>query len=122
MSGARLQRSAGVPLGANRSRRRGTRPYGQSARKPLPDFIERGAVERVAQLAEQIVRERHTFEGRARLELAMQVGGHISDLNHHGHVISVLACEVHVKRPLEALAKEYPAGVENKNPRNPAHL
>src|SRR5580700_448557 len=107
----RRRRSAAVPLGANRSRRRGTRPYGLAARKPLPNFIESGAVERVAQLAEQIVRERHAFEGRARLELAMQVGGHISDLNHNGHVISILTCAVHVKRPLKALAEEYPVRV-----------
>src|SRR5579872_6939964 len=92
----RRRRSAAVPFGANRSRRRGTRPYGLAARKPLPHFIESGAVERVAQLPEQVVRERHAFEGRARLELTMQVRGHISNLNHHRHAISILACGAHV--------------------------
>jgi hypothetical protein len=27
----------------------------------------------------------------------MQVRRHISNLNHHGHVTSVLTCELHVK-------------------------
>jgi len=44
----------------------------------------------------------------------MQAGRDISDLNHHGHVISVLACEVHVKSLLEALTKEYPVRVETE--------
>jgi hypothetical protein len=73
------------------------RSYGLAARKPLADFIESRAVEDVAQLAEQIVREGHAFERRTCLELAMQVGRYIPDLNHNWHVISILACRTHVK-------------------------
>jgi hypothetical protein len=56
------------------------RPAG---REPLPDFIKSRAVQGVARLAEQVVREGHALEGRTRLELAMQIGGYIPDLNHN---------------------------------------
>jgi hypothetical protein len=50
----------------------------------------------VAQLAEQVVREGHAFEGRTRLERAMQIGGYIPDLNHNWHAISMLTCRTRV--------------------------
>jgi hypothetical protein len=37
----------------------------------------------VAQFAEQVVRDGHAFEGRTRLELAMQIGRYIPNLNHN---------------------------------------
>jgi hypothetical protein len=85
--------SADLPLGANGSRRRGTRPHGLAAGKPLPDFIKSRPANGVAQLAEQVVRERHAFEHRSRFELAMQIGRYVSDLNRHGHPISILTCK-----------------------------
>jgi hypothetical protein len=58
------------------------RAHGLAGRKPLPEFIQSGPVEGVAQLAEQVIREGHAFEGGTRFELAMQVGRNIPDLNH----------------------------------------
>jgi len=65
------------------------RPHGVAARKSLPDFIESGAVESLPQFAKQIVRERHSFQRRSRLELPVQVRRYIPDLNHDGHAISI---------------------------------
>jgi hypothetical protein len=72
------------------------RSYGLAARKPLPDFNESRAVEGVAQLAEQVVRKGHALERGTRLELAMQIGRYIPDLNHNRHGKSILACGTHV--------------------------
>ena len=78
-------------------------PYGLAARKPLPNFIEGGAVKGVAKLAEQVVRKGHTFEGGARLEFAMKIRRHIPYLNHDRHAISILACGTHVNEAGRAI-------------------
>jgi hypothetical protein len=72
------------------------RPYRLTIRKPLSDFIESRAVDDIAQLAEQVVREGDTFESLARLELAMQARRYIPDLNRDWHAMSMLACGTQV--------------------------
>jgi len=73
------------------------RPHGLAPGEPLAHFIKGWAVERVAQLAEQVIGERYAFQRRTRLEFAVQVGRYVADLNHDWHVISILACATHVK-------------------------
>jgi hypothetical protein len=87
------------------------RSYGPARRQPLPDFIKSRAVQRVAQLAEQVVREGHAFEGRTRLKLAMQIGGYIPDLNHNWHAISMLTCRTHVNGLASRFINFYRFGV-----------
>jgi cytosine/creatinine deaminase len=78
-------------------------PHGLPARKPFSHFIESRAVEDVAQLAEQVIRKRHAFKRRTRLELAMQVRRYIADLNHNRHAFSILTCAAHVNGTAERL-------------------
>jgi hypothetical protein len=81
------------------------RPYGLASGEAFAHFIKGWAVERVAQLAEQVIGEGHAFQRRTRLEFAMQVGRYIPDLNHDRHVISNLACVAHVKGLKGAVSK-----------------
>src|SRR5579862_7014090 len=94
----RRRQSAAPPLGTHSSRRPRMRPHGLAPRKPLPDFTQTRAVEGMSQLAEQVVREGHTFQRRTRFEFAMQIRRNIPNLNHHWHAMSILACGTHLKR------------------------
>src|SRR4029077_5076736 len=90
------RRSAALPLSSYGGGRRGMRAHGLATRKAPPHFFQSGAGEWVAQVAQKVVREGHAFEGGTGLELAMEVGRHIADLNHDRHAISILACGAHV--------------------------
>ena len=79
------------------------RLHGLAARKPFANFIESRAVEHMAQLAQQVIRKRHAFQRCTRLQLPMQVGRYIADLNHDRHAISILACATHVNGTTERL-------------------
>jgi creatinine deaminase len=93
------------------------RPLGPAPRKPFLHFIEGGAVEGVAQLAQQVIGKGHAFQRRTRLELAMQVGRYIANLDHRRHEFSILACAAHVNGTIERFAatqlREYKMSMTN---------
>jgi hypothetical protein len=92
---AHLAAEGSTMISSSSSRRAPQQPARDAAvqaggSKAASEFHPGGAVRGVAQLAEQVVRKGHAFERRTRLELAMQVGRYIPDLNDR-HAMSMLA-------------------------------
>lgn len=52
---------------------------------------------RAADFVEQVVGERHAGHCGTRLQTAMQVRRHVSNLDHHRHAKTMIACAAHVK-------------------------
>jgi len=64
----------------------------------LLELLKRRHFSPAPKLPQQIIRERHAGHRRSRLQLAVQGIRNIANLDHLGHVLSVVACATHVKR------------------------
>jgi hypothetical protein len=65
--------------------------------EPRLQFMQGRPFGTAADLGEEILRERHTFQRSARFEEAVKLVWYIAELDHLGHVENIHACVSHVK-------------------------
>ncbi len=92
----RRRRSMRAARVAHGSRRRPGEGDRRPRPQPLSQLVGSRPLRGLPEIGEQVVRERHAGFGRAGLELAMKRLGHIADLDHAGHVSSMVTCAEHV--------------------------
>ena len=74
--------------------------YSGTAFEARAQFIQRRPLRHVTNLIEEEIGERHAGKRGTRLEPAMEVAGHVADLDHDGHVDYMRTCAAHVKLDL----------------------
>src|SRR5208282_914153 len=92
----RLRRSTRVSLCADHFRSRDGEVDGLSAAQPFAHLLERGTLRNLTEFGQQVIGKRHAGKGGARFESAVDGVGDVSNLDHPGHVHSILACAAHV--------------------------
>ena len=90
---SRSRRTASAADGGSAIRERWRKRSRSSARAA-------GPLGKVAHLRQKEIRKRHPGYGGLRLQGAIHAVRHIANLNHLGHVLSIIACGAHVK-PVE---------------------
>jgi len=60
-----------------------------------------GPLRRAADLCQQVVGKRQALQRRARLELPVEIVGHLAELNHLRHVQSIAAVAATCKHVIE---------------------
>ena len=93
-------RSAAVALGADRLLREHARVGRGELCQSLAQLFDRRPLGYLAQLGEQIIGQRHAFEGRARFEPLVQGIWDIADLDSLGHAAGKGAAP-HMSTPRE---------------------
>jgi len=63
--------------------------------QPLKELFRGGTGQGALNLTQQEFGNRHPRQGRPRLEPPVEVVRHVSDLHHHSHAQSLLACVAH---------------------------
>ena len=67
-------------------------------RPALPQFLNRRAFGDLTDFSQQIIGQGHASQRRARLERAVKFIWHITDLDHRGHVLTMVTCASHVNQ------------------------
>lgn len=106
----RPQRSTVSPCSPHHRGRRWSRPSWPLPGQPLLDFLQSWSLGCPADLANQVVGQRHPLQCRPRLEMTMQLRRHVPDLDRHRHALAVVSSNSHVKRrlgsPMESPASD----------------
>ena len=80
--------------------------HGCPIRETRTQFLDRGTLGNVSNLAQQVIGQRHSGLGGTCLQLAMKVVGYMPQLDHCRHVQNIQACGTHVN----ALWQSVPGG------------
>ena len=106
----RRRRSSSIAFSPNGCGRRFIRYELSSIRQSLAQLCRRRPLGDLADFPEQVLRERHAFQRRTRLQPAVQLGRDVSYLNHWGHVPNLQTCGTHVQVALPAILSQRQKG------------
>jgi hypothetical protein len=84
--------SASLSLGPHGPGRGDTRDDRGTPGQTLAQFSHRGALGHAPHFLKKVVRQRESLQGRAGLELSMELVGNVAELDHFRHVSNIASC------------------------------
>jgi hypothetical protein len=86
-----------IALEPDRARRGESRANRSAAAEALAKLLGARAFEKAIELDAKVIGQREAGSGCAGLQAPVNIVGHVTDLNHPRHVVSLLACVAHVE-------------------------